>query len=680
MTGSTEVAINAAQEANSDVQGEPPAVLGDTDSPATLGTVEVTAVLKKILVVDDELIGLSRSQLDETALQTLEDTTSEEYESLLEIARLREGFDSVEAAGPDAVREFFGGDGVTEVILSKEFQQHASEGLKALLKHFSDDVARIRTLRRQIEDAFPATEYELLFLGSNRPSIDEFLNCSLLLLDLVLKPANDPVDAAVTYLTKLSTDAGDRILPPIILMSSHDELKTHQLIFAAKSRISAAGLIALRKPEIARSEFGAAGLRLTYQQLQTQNDVAHRMRSFMRAWVCALDMARKNSEQTLWNLDAAAMQQIHHTAFADNDPYDEHLNELIAREYLWHVEADPAVGEAIEALDACFLEHFDKTQTAVLKNRFVAPFFEPTHFRTLISRFTWTGWQLPANFVEFPPSIRQINKLLPFGAVLADTANVLGKDCLIHITQQCDLNSISRMPEDAKTLTFAVARPVEVLLSRAPVHAGDTLAARGININGREYDLALVPGHMLALPVNEFLSFASSSNLRMCGRLRHDVAAQFLQAAANNLTRPAAQKIFRAGIVEAKISLHGSKLNGPKGKKFLVLAEPDDSARSLEVTTLEKKIYSFQDGACFEIALWIKREIEAAYAPIKIDEDILCNALLVGVADGKNILPQLLFKVHATELAKAPEVMKGINQTGEVVQLAIFTDSEKPRS
>ncbi|MFP3577947.1 hypothetical protein, partial [Brevibacillus sp. SIMBA_040] len=74
---------------------------------------------------------------------------------------------------------------------------------------------------------------------------------------------------------------------------------------------SAAGLMLLPKSEVFKANFGAHGIKLSYQQLKRQREIAQHMRVFISAWTRAQTEAQEKARFTLWNLDAAAMQEIH---------------------------------------------------------------------------------------------------------------------------------------------------------------------------------------------------------------------------------------------------------------------------------------------------------------------------------------------------------------------------------
>lgn len=664
---------------NQELAAVVPLVAVQEEIPPTL-----PAAKRKILIVDDELKGPSRAHITREAISALDDVTSEEYQSLLNVSKAVAGFAEASSKGPRGLKEFFGGVGLVDVLTSSAFESSGSPELKGVVATFIHSTSRAKLLRAQIESAFPAEAFDLTYLGSERPSTSDLLGCDLLLLDLVLQHASDPVEEAKKYLARVAVEANERLLPPIIMMSNSDEVTVHKAEFSAEAKISAAGLLIIQKQELMKPEFGADGLRLTFRLLDAQRKAAHRMRIFIRAWTTSLGKSRSEAEESLWNLDAPAMQQIHNTALADNDPYDEHLNELVVREYLWHVESDPAVGEAVKEMDAEFLKCFDSaSEPPKLTRRFSSPHSDPSYARSLLGHFTWSGWTPSGNFLDADP--KEINKLVPFGAILIPGECKADLDCYVHVTQQCDLNTISRDPSaNVRSLTFVTVKAVEVFQDKVTHYRNEQLVARGLKIGAQEFDFVLQAGRMMAMPLEFFIKFARDSGLQVRGRLRHDVSSQFLQSAANNMTRPASQRMDRAAAGKAKLTLHGHSFTGRRIiLEDLVVAPPLPAAdgkaavtpaKIFDVLIAEGAVVRFPIASCFKIALWIKRSIEMVYKERQIDADAVCDALLLGLQDGADLALDFGVKVKDVVLDRAYNDIRNTSCAAEKILFCVFVE------
>jgi hypothetical protein len=363
--------------------------------------------------------------------ETLGDSTSPEFEELWRLTVELGGLPDIQTYTEEKKKEYLFSDNfVSSVALNAQFDALLDEQFKQWLSPFFERAKKIAHQRTAIEEAFCSPDFDLQFLRNRPTKASDLLQYDLIVFDLVLQKSTGAVDELVEYLKALSAAEPDH-LPGIIVMSSRAELIQERTRFSTDSNISAAGLILLPKGEVFKENFGAAGIRLSYQQLKRQRDVAQLMRKFMSAWTSTLAEAQKKAMTTLWNLDAAAMQEIHLSASLDSDPYDGHLSEFMAKEYLWHVEGSTEVSAAIAQLDCCFKQQFNtETSLPVIATRFMAPFVNPSVSRNLVSHFTWSNFPLIRDlFVKTDDEIRaDFNHVLPFGTVLAPVEAAASSD------------------------------------------------------------------------------------------------------------------------------------------------------------------------------------------------------------------------------------------------------------
>jgi hypothetical protein len=595
----------------------------------------------KVRVIDDELDGLTFAHLaaHSDIEAVLADISSPEVAELWAIVVSIDGsFKPLDSENPETVRQFLGSTRlVQDVLLSPQFRAKATEKLLDPLANFLQLADGVKTLKEQIEAAFPPTEFETTFAAARPSAPADLLQYDFLILDLVLNKSKGAIDEMVSYLLAMGDSNYPAKIPAIIIMSNSAELTSERLRFSTESRISAAGLLLLPKAEIREAGFGKEGLVHSYQQLDRQRGVAHHMRVFMRTWMSALESARSKANTTLWNMDAAAMQQIHLSAITEDDPYDEHLNELMSREYLWHVESSPDVATALEALDKCFTEKLSPGLVPpAIGTRFIAPLVNAKVGRNLVSHFTWTGFQVPEalDASSAKDALKNFNKLVPFGAVLAPDILTPETECLVHITQQCDLNAATRtksLENPVQSAQFAVVLPVEVIEHRMPSHDGEnkSLVARGMFIGGKEYDFKLAEGRQLALKLPKFIEHATKEKLKVVGRLRHDIATHFLTATVNHMTRVASLKTTRVEVRSANVFLYGKKL----ADGVPVMLKEKDGTPAVVQFAQHNKLHFFQDGTSIRLALWIKELLAGLFNQQKFDSAAMCNTLSVGLKD-----------------------------------------------
>lgn len=632
----------------------------------------------RVLVVDDELVGMDRSHLRQLEPGTdalLGDSQSPEVGEIIAIAAYSMDVSTINGFDAKTASFLASDEFVTDVLVNPIFAANASEGLKKHFANFLSKLEKVQALRREFEEAFPAPVFELIF-RAERPPIADALSFGLIVLDLVLKGSASPVDELVVYLKQLSGAAADDSLPPLIVMSTHPELREHRGSFSESASISAAGLWILPKIDLVAPDFKARGLRLAFEQLTRQRSAAHHMRIFVGRWTNALNTARGKAASTLWNLDASAMQRIHHTAIKDNDPYDDHLGELIAREYLWHVESDKSVSDAVKSLDACFREEIDPSDLDRLKYRFMAPLVDPDVTRGLFSSFTWLGW--PSVDAFFGAAVTnplvEFNTRVPFGSVLA-SALVDGGECLVHITQQCDLNAATKPKPEQRSAVFATALIHEAFPHRLTAFHSQDLVARGLLVDGKEFDLKFVQGRTVAMPIPDFLQKAERDGLKICGRLRYDVANHFVQATANQLTRPASFVMAREGSFEAKVFLKGGKFPSKKNVAYL-----DDEGKGRVVRVVrDGALLSFQDDDSVRIAIWLERQMREHYGAGAVDLASVSNTLRLGQKLGEQVVPNVKLDIFFGNVAKAFMAVSSINVDDGAVILALIADqSTKP--
>lgn len=625
-------------------------------------------VIKKVLVVDDELHGLTFNHLREEKVEFLEDLTSPEVEaiwSFLETKNL--GYKSLQDTPNPEVAEFLSSDNlVKEVILDEAFWAISSDSLTTKLNNFRERNHRVQQLKELIVDIFPADNFVLEF-APTRPNAADLLACHFVILDLFLLASADSVTNLKEYLKQIS-DAQHlgATLPPIIVMSSHEELRSNRRVFSNYSKISAAGLLILTKNEI--DCYGIDGMKVIYKKLVDQIEVADTIRSFILAWTGALKDASTAAEETLWNLDAVAMQQIHYTAMVDNDPYDAHLNELISREYLWHVEANTSAAAALLKLSDCFsksiaMEH----NKPKLANRFMAP-MNPKNSRTLLSHFTWLGSVLPASIDAQNEEnlIKNFNTLIPFGALLINN-EMPEPVCLVHITQQCDLNSASRQQDGKQHVTFTVVERIKILDADIDLRT-DSLIARSLTIGDSEYDFKFISGRVISLPLAEFVKYAKNKCFEVKGRLRQDIATQFLQASVNHMTRHASQRMDRVSVKNARIYLRGA--NFQDGLMPFSLQTGEEI--TVRINEMDNQ-YFFPDEDAFKAAIWINNALKATYPDDFTDFslELFLNALSHRFIDSDK-LETLQCKILSATLEGAKAEAK--TATGKKPALLIVTE------
>jgi hypothetical protein len=287
-----------------------------------------------------------------------------------------------------------------------------------------------------------------------------------------------------------------------------------------------------------------------------------------------------------------------------------------------------------------------------IANRLISPLADVRTARAFFSHFTWFGSSLPASFMSDENSAAsRISRTLPFGSVLVQE-NVGDKSkCLVHITQQCDLNAISRSEDARRTLTFATATASELLATSNPIVQTTELVAKGLCLGQgaeeREFDLRINVGELLAMPLSEFLERTRREGWRVVGRLRSDITNHVVAATTNQMSRPASQKMIRPGLLRTKVFLQSAAFQGGK----VALIDKNSSAvpkpAKIFSVLLDGGSYSFEDNASIEIALWLVHH--SSTIRLALDADQICAALRRGWVSPFNLPGGLRIRVRDCE-------------------------------
>lgn len=665
-----------------------PLEAGTTDAaadagPAAAGPANAVAQAKpRVLVVDDELGQFVYAQVRESEPDIealLGDVDAPEVEKLLRLCAQKRDVAAFEA-DPKAFQKFLMSDAfVQEVLLTDWFRGTADPDVLDRFSNFFTRADRGKSLRDEFEAAFPVQEFQVDYRAT-RPSRTEALAYDFVFLDLVLVGGGSPVDELKVFLQELSDEAGDKPMPPIVAMSTaEEELTKHRQEFGKAAQISAAGLWILPKSDLSSADFKARGLRVLFDQLVAQRAVAQGIRAFIRSWSKALKKAAEAAETTLWNLDAAAIQRVHLTAITDNDPFDGHLGDLISREYLWHVERDLEVAKKLGELDSCFRAQLNEDDG--LMTRFMSPIVNPEVARAFFAHYVWSGW--PTDGAFYGPGVEQpeqrFNSTLPFGSVLASELKA-GGECLVHVTQQCDLNASTRSGKaENRSAIFAIAEVHEALPHHLARFDSRDLVAVGLRTAAGAFDLQYAPGRVLAMPIAEFLKHAEKDKLAVVGRLRFDVAAQFAQATANQLTRPAAFKMARDSEVAVKAFLLAEMLPHNPATAYL---DSTGVHRLIAAVRGADQSLSFQDEDGMRLAIWLERMLIAHCGRPQLDLAALSNKLRLGVKAKQDIVTNVRLELHYGKVGDPQKTIDGLAvPKGVNVKLVLIADeSTKPPS
>lgn len=638
---------------------------------------------RRVVILDDEVGPARYAQLPEDLRDVLGDTNSPEFEEIWSFGERQRILPSQSGLSLDVIQRHVESDEfVNDVVLADAFYQEAGPQVRARLEHIRDRRAKIQALLRAVSEAFPSPTFEVTSMSSRPIDAADLLVYDLLILDLVMQDT-DPVASVSKYLQALSDAAGDtRQIPPIVLISHRaDDLDKSRLTFRTSAQISAAGLSILAKQTVADAAFGGTGLRLLWDEMNAQKDVAHRIRILCRAWNRALRVALEATEETLWNLDAAALQQIHLTAAKDNDPFEEHLHELIAREHIWHVEKDDPVRSAVAALGNRFIAHISgEGDSQKITFRYTAhASADMGAMRRLVRHYAWNPTHSLGNLTAFSEEkdAAEFNRYIPFGVVLAPYDFGKRTEVLIHLTQQCDLNKRTPFRREL-SLIFVRARAVEVNRVQKEPREPGSMVVQGLVFEDKDFDLHVSAFRPIAIPVDRFMRYAKRKLWRVAARIRQDIARQILQFVVNNATRVAAFTPTPGQYLTARVCL---RIGSKTGTKEAWYGESDvfADARDIVVSRFDDKTLHFLDDQNFRIALWVKKQLVAAGADALVpDLRELCSQLRLGLQITEVLVGNLKCSALSGDPTKAQEAVATISARAGKAALVVFASDPTP--
>lgn len=570
-----------------------------------------------VAVIDDDYRPIKFEDLPEGIQRALMDEVSDEYKNALAL------LNKILVDGPPSdlkteLERYSADDNLGEFIQSQSFAQnvflqHADDILVEQSLHVLDGWEAwplrktAQDLKGVFDKAFGAGNVHYFFdRDTDLATVAKF---DFLILDLFVKHHADVIDELATYLKQLVAVCGSDPIPPILVMSSHAELKPNLGDLRFKSQISAAGMVAMSKAEILADQFGVDGVTLLWEQLQHQKNAASKTRSLALAWETALSDATAEASKTIWSLDASAMQQFHFTALRENDPYDEHLSDLLIREYLWHVEGNNGFQTALKALDEVLLEEIIEVenQSYDLAYRFPQhhPHGEVEAVTKIQSHYHWFGNKTILNLHSLEKSEfeAKFNRLVPFGALLTISEPKEGALAYIHVTQQCDLNKRDIFKNDSSALLL-----IAELVSPNDKGKGrkeSEMIVPGFHAGAAIFDLVVNPTRFYAIPVQYLHQWIADQKLCNSGRLRLDVARQCLQLFLNHSSRPAAFSIQAKSVENFKIFYSEAGKDASEASHF---PDPQDKSKAklvegVRAANTNKIIFSNDDSN--HIALWL---------------------------------------------------------------------------
>lgn len=589
-------------------------------------------VRKKIAIIDDEIGYVKYGQLTPEIHAVLADSTSPELaelwqygEELIELPPF--GQVDVGLIQKTVEDERF----INEVLLSDRVTETGSAEVQNCLRAFKDLHRQSTGVLSAIRAAFPDEEYEVHEFQARPERPADLVQFALVIMDVMMEDGLD-FDGVGRYLGRLSEAANDATIPLIMLISHQEErLREKRTQLRMLAQISAAGFCIVSKTEIGQPNFGTQGVQLLWRQMKSQRQEAENTRQLFRTLENAHLNAWEKTKETLWNLDAASLQQIHLSATIDNDPFDEHMLELLSRHYLFNVEADPSVQCALNILGSTFDKYRDDK---TVKHRCVN--YSDTDLgsmRDLVCHYRWTALRAQKELPAFKPqNFCELNRYLPFGAVLHGRGPLKdGSHVLIHVTQQCDLNRVD-LNLKGTSLVFVGAK-----LTVPKSDADDSFVIPGLALEDHSWDLQVLKNGLFAVPSGHLPRYSKKYGWSVVGRLRSDIARQVQQEVVNHATRLAKLSVTEGESCVAKLCLRIGKPD--RTMHNIWYGDDGSSANATSIKLNSFKAPHLLGEESLHIPLWVAGVLrDEGIDGINVDLHDLSNALRSGLpSKGKDI-------------------------------------------
>lgn len=178
------------------------------------------------------------------------------------------------------------------------------------------------------------------------------------------------------------------------------------------------------------------------------------------------------------------------------------------------------------------------------------------------------------------------------------------------------------------------------------------------------------------MPIAGFLKHAEDNRLAVVGRLRVDVAAQFAQATANQLTRPASFKMARESSLTVKAFLLGEMIP----QKPTVYEQSPGKGREVMAGRSLDGLISLPDDDGLRIAVWIERMIIAHCAGQQVDVVKLANQLRLGVKADDELLPSLRVDIRYGQIKKAFTTINNLQTPKAPAVRLVFVADESTKA
>jgi hypothetical protein len=370
-------------------------------------------------------------------------------------------------------------------------------------------------------------------------------------------------------------------------------------------------------------------------------------------------------------LDCHTLQEIHSTAAADRDPFEDHLMGLLTTGMDSDVRGKTDVMLELAAIAQALDERRDETAKGRQRGFFASLQTNDSQvLNDLIHDHIWVPFvPKKATFDLNDDDINtRLAELLPFGAVLTTNNFETDHKVLLHVTQPCDLQQI-RGKADQRSLLFIRG---EALLSGTSKTEEGSDEVEQLRVGEKVYNMRLDYRASMSGYGLELFKWIREGKWNAAVRMRPEHARRYLHSFLNFLSRPDDVK-FTYGL--QNISCQFCALVNGK----IIWYERGGQTKSRSVESMIKgSSLRLVNQSPAELAVWISQMVQQAGKTLG-GEDLLhlANALRDGlVLKGKefNKLNEVLCCARGVKNTEAEieALAKGFNPKQENAELVHF--------
>lgn len=574
-----------------------------------------------VAIFDDEIKPFGYTELDEKIKSVLNDVSSEIFSIIWGIAQDKLNFPPLNTLNRRTVQQFTSRDElVTEVIFDDVFLNSAPEYITDIIKAQKGQRELTNTSLNYVKAAFSDTDKYNIEEHYQRPaSPKELAQYDLIVMDMMM---NDQLsyEQLAEYLGSISSENDDK-MPIIILISHKPDLDDYRILFREKSKIPSLGFSILGKRSVTDPTFGVDGVKLIWEQLYKQKEIAFRTRKTFVTLENSFTNAVSSLKSALWSLDASALQQIYTNAKLDNDPLDEHFHELLSKYYIWNIENDTSVQECLTDLSKSFDEiqknycHSYSDNTQAINDE-------------LTNRHFWTGFNPTKHEIsalDNSSASKIINRILPFGLLLARHNDFsLSPRVLLHLTQQCDLNRKDIFRK--KTSLLFVSGVLKD--KKAKLNDNEPKIEVPLFLNGKDYYLYLNKNSLISIPSYLAIKYLRKGTWLPSLRLRSEITRELKNEILNHSSRYAQLKLTQ--IIEHNAIAALRIKNDNDEIKDTLYTNGDGDTIFLKINSYangKKPDYSLINAENTLLSIWLKSKSCEENIDLGITETEISNLL-----------------------------------------------------